>query len=129
MDEPGEKAGPKVERLSPAIPLPLHWHCMVVGALVWVLPGLRGREAWDLSSYFVLSIPLMSAVAAVAAYRAPARSWRWPLWLIAGQAAAAIVFHGGGNLLPLGLIVFFVLGLPLFVAAAIAGRIALRKAR
>jgi len=47
--------------------------------------------------------------------------------VIGGQVAAALAFHGFGNLLPLGLIVFVVLGAPLFIAAAVAGRIARRK--
>ena len=124
MDKAAEEAP---ERAGPAFPVPLHWICLLAGAAVWVLPGLRGREAWDMPSYFVVSLPLMAAVAAFAAWRAPSRTWRWPLWLIGGQVAAALAFHGFGNLLPLGLIVFVVLGVPLFIAAAVAGRIARRK--
>ena len=116
-----------VEVAAPGFPVPLHWVCLVAGAVVWVLPGLRGREAWDMPSYFVVSLPFMAAVAAFAAWRSPARSWRWPLWVIGGQVAAALAFHGFGNLLPLGLIVFVVLGAPLFIVAAVAARIARRK--
>jgi hypothetical protein len=120
-------AGEAVERAGAAFPVPLHWVCLLAGAAVWVLPGLRGREAWDMPSYFVVSLPFMAAVAGFAAWRAPARAWRWPLWVIGGQLAAALAFHGGGNLLPLGVIVFLILGAPLFIAAAVASRIARRK--
>lgn len=116
-----------LEQARPAFPVPLHWICLLAGAAVWVLPGLRGLEAWDMPSYFIVSLPFMAAVSAFAAWRAPARAWRWPSWVIGGQVAAALAFHGAGNLLPLGVIVFVILGAPLFIAAAVSSRIAKRK--
>ena len=98
----------------------LHTLLAALAMAAWVLPWLLlgRREAWDHSSYFMVSIPLMSAAAAYAGYRAKTRPWRWPLTLIAAQAAVALVLSGFGNLLPLGLIVLAVLALPMMIAAA-----------
>jgi peptidoglycan/LPS O-acetylase OafA/YrhL len=91
----------------------------------WLLLGRR--EAWDDSSYFLVSIPLMTLAAGHAGYRARTRAWRWPLALILGQAAAALVLQGFGNLLPLGIIVFVILGVPMMVGAFVGARFGSRN--
>jgi hypothetical protein len=102
-----------------------------LAAAVWLVPWLLlGRkEAWDHSSYFLVSIPLMMAAASYAGYRARRRAWRWPLALILGQFATLLVLQGFGNLLPLGIIVFVILGIPMMVAALIGAWLARRKER
>jgi len=100
-----------------------HLYALTIGlaAAVWLVPWLLlGRkEAWDHSSYFLVSIPLMTLAAGYAGYRARTRAWRWPLALILGQIATAILLQGFGNLMPLGIIVFVILGVPMMVAASI----------
>jgi hypothetical protein len=98
---------------------------------VWLAPWLLlGRkEAWDHSSYFLVSVPLMTLAAAHAGYRARTRAWRWPLALILGQLAAALALQGFGNLLPLGIIVFVILGVPMMAGAAIGAWLGRRKQR
>ena len=100
----------------------------VVGAAVWLLPWvlLGRREAWDHWTYFMISIPAMSMVAAYAGFRAKSRAWRWPLTLVLAQFAAALLLGGFGNLLPLGIVVFFALAVPMFITAAVAAWIARR---
>ena len=110
-----------------------HLYALTIGlaVAVWLVPWLLlgRREAWDDSSYFLVSIPLMTLAAGYAGYRARTRAWRWPLALILGQAAAALVLQGFGNLLPLGIIVFVILGVPMMVGAFIGARFGRRNAR
>jgi hypothetical protein len=107
-----------------------HLYALTIGlaAAVWLVPWLLlgRREAWD---DFLVSIPLMTLAAGYAGYRARTRARRWPLALIAGQAAAALVLQGFGNLLPLGIIVFVILGVPMMVGAFIGARFGRRNAR
>jgi hypothetical protein len=102
---------------------------VAMGVAVWLLPWLLlgGKEAWDHGSYFGISVPAMVAVAAYAAYRAKSRWWRWPLTLVLAQFAAALLLGGFGSLFPLGIIVFLILGVPMFIAAAIGAWIAKRR--
>ncbi len=104
----------------------LHLVTAAVGVAVWMLPWvlLGRREAWDHWTYFAISIPAMCMVAAYAAFRAKSRPWRWPLTLVLAQAVTALLLSGFGNLLPLGLVVFFFLAIPMFITAAVAARIA-----
>ena len=71
----------------------------------------------------------MTLAAGYAGYRARTRAWRWPLALILGQAAAALVLQGFGKLLPLGIIVFVILDVPMMVGAFIRARFGRRNAR
>jgi hypothetical protein len=99
------------------------------GVAVWLLPWLLlgGREAWDHWTYFIISVPAMSALAAYAGFKAKLRSWRWPLTLLLAQLAAALSLGGFGNLLPLGIVVFVVLAVPMAVTAAVGAWIAQRR--
>lgn len=92
-----------------------------VAVAVWLVPWLLlgRREAWDHSSYFLVSLPVMTMVAAYAGYRAKTRAWRWPLALILGQFATLLLLEGFGNLLPLGIIAFVILGVPMMAGASI----------
>lgn len=102
-----------------------------LAAAVWLVPWvLLGRkEAWDHSSYFLVSVPLMTAAAGYAGYRARRRAWRWPLALILGQFATLLLLQGFGNLLPLGIIMFVILGVPMMVAASIGAWLGRRTER
>lgn len=106
----------------------LHLVAAAVGVAVWLLPWmvLGRREAWDHWTYFAISVPAMCVVSAYAAFRANSRPWRWPLTLVLAQSATALLLSGFGNLLPLGIVVFFVLAIPMFVTAVIAAWLARR---
>ncbi len=102
-----------------------------VAAATWLVPWLLlGRkEAWDHGTYFMVSIPIMSAIAAYAAFRAKSGWWRWPLTLVLAQFATALLLNGLGNLFPLGIIVFAIFAVPMAITAAIAAWIARRRER
>ena len=88
--------------------------------LAWVVPWvtLEGMEAWDHSSYFTVSLPLMMLVAGAVGYLARLRPWRWPLVMLLAQAITALILSGGpGNLFPLGVVAFAVLSVPIAIAA------------
>lgn len=70
------------------------------GFLVWtglsVWGGLgeeifRLREAWDTRAYFVVGMPMMAMAVAAAAFHVPERTWRWPLWMVAGHQAGVLI--------------------------------------
>lgn len=71
------------------------------------------REAWDTPAYFWLGLPLLALAAGIAGYIAPGRSWRWPLWIVAGQAVAMIFVHPAGTSLALLPLTALFAGLPL----------------
>ena len=104
---------------------------VAVAVAVWLAPWLLlgPREAWDHWTYFIVSIPIMSIVAAYAGFRARSRWWRWPLTLVLAQFVTALLLGGFGNLFPLGIIVFLVLAVPMAIAAAVAAWIARRRER
>ena len=83
-----------------------------VGACAWAYVALAGgrREAWDSELYFMLAIPAIALTAAVVSFLAPQRFWRWAMLPFAGQAIVAFLQSPTGNLLPLGLVVFAILG-------------------
>ena len=101
------------------------------GAAVWLVVAVASgrREAWDSDLYWSLGMPVAGLCAAVLGFLAPERPWRWGMALFGGQAVAAFVQNPTANLLPLGLIVFAVLGglcaIPAYLGAAarrLAGR-------
>lgn len=100
-----------------------------VAIAVWLAPWLLlGRkEAWDHWTYFTVSIPIMSVIAAYAGFRGKSRWWRWPLTLALAQFATALLLNGLGNLFPLGIIVFLVFAMPMAIAAAVAAWVARRR--
>jgi peptidoglycan/LPS O-acetylase OafA/YrhL len=100
---------------------------LFIGAADWELARRLGgrREAWDDPLFWQLAYPLLLVAALLMGMVWRDRPWRWAAWLIAGQIAwsLALAFVQGGipNLLPLGLAMFALLGIPC-VLAAYAGR-------
>lgn len=94
---------------------------MFAGAGVWIVVSkISGRqEAWDSGIYFSAGMPALCALAGVLAYVEPKRIWRWAVMPMAGQALWVLLLQGFGNLMPLGVIVFGFLSLPLFLFAHI----------
>jgi Na+/proline symporter len=69
----------------------------------------------------------MSVLAAYLAFRSRTMWARWPLVLVVSQFATALVLGGRGNLFPLGIIAFFILGAPMVIGAAIGAWVARRR--
>jgi len=83
------------------------------------------REAWDDLLYWQLGYPLLLLAAFVLGLVWRERPGRWVVLLIAGQVAWSLALalraDGVPNLLPLGLMMFALLGIPC-VLAAYAGK-------
>ncbi|HTN49256.1 MAG TPA: hypothetical protein VMK32_07495 [Burkholderiaceae bacterium] len=125
---PGDEIGGTKEERSAAAPLVI---AAVVGAVSWFTASAMSgrREAWDASLYWMLVYPAAIAVSALLGHQYPARAWRWPVALFAGQFVAMLVRNGElGGLWPLGLLLFGVLALPALLAAYVAARIGRRSA-
>jgi hypothetical protein len=82
------------------------------GAASWIAISVAtGRhEAWDHEIYFTLALPCLWVLCAGLGFIVPARAWRWGFVPFAAQAIVMIVQQPGGNLLPLGLVLFAVFG-------------------
>ncbi|KAB2941075.1 MAG: hypothetical protein K8F92_15165 [Hyphomicrobium sp.] len=105
---------------SPIVPYAI---AMVAGVLAWDLVRLLGgrQEAWDDPNYWLIGYPLMLIAAFVLGLGFRERPWRWAVAIVATQAAwslfLALAADGVPNLLPLGLIMFALLGVPCIGAA------------
>ena len=99
------------------------------GAITWIGTALLGHrsEAWDASLYWVAAYPALALVLAWTSFEMPLRPWRWVLAAMFTQAAALFLSNPSGNLLPLGLIMFAVLSLPLMIPAAIGARLGRKR--
>jgi len=104
----------------------------IVGALVWfyVASASGRREAWDSDLYWSLGMPVVGLCAALFGFLSPQRPWRWGMAPLAAQTVVAFVRDPTANLLPLGLIVFAVLGglcsIPAYIGAAMGRRLVRR---
>lgn len=92
------------------------------GAIAWIAVSMLGgrREAWDSPLYFTYAMPVLAIVIAAVAFFVPARFWRWAMFPFWAQAFVAFFQNPTANLLPLGLIMFSILGAVFLVPAAIA---------
>jgi hypothetical protein len=91
----------------------------IVGASIWlVISWVTGKqEAWDSSYYFLYGIPIMMLMAGTLGFILPIRPWRWGITIVFSQALILILQKPMGNLLPLGLVLFGMLSLPVILAA------------
>jgi hypothetical protein len=82
------------------------------GASTWWYVSTFGhrREAWDSPMYFTMAYPIVAVVAVVLAFIEPWKPWRWAMIPFAAQAVVMIVQNPSGSMMPLGLIVFAILG-------------------
>ena len=99
-----------------------------VGASTWwyVSTVAHRREAWDADLYFTMAFPTIAAVAVVLAFLYPAKPWRWAMIPFGAQAIAAFVKDPTASLLPLGLVMFAVLGGLCAIPAAFVARLRVR---
>ena len=104
-----------------------------VGLSIW--GGIAGdgafrlREAWDLSAYLYVGMPVMALAVAFAAFVRPERVWRWPLWLVGGHQVGVLVTGIGMQSAPSLLILTIVLAVLLaagFTIPAMLGAMAAR---
>lgn len=95
----------------------------VAGAAGWlVVSSTSGRrEAWDSEAYFALLLPALAILVTWLGFLAPRAAWRWAFVPFGAQALVAFVQSPTGGLLPLGLIVFAVLGGVCTVPALVGG--------
>lgn len=93
----------------------------VAGAVAWLaISATSGRrEAWDSELYFGLFLPGIAILVAWLGFLSPRGAWRWAFVPFVAQALVALVQNPGGGLLPLGLIVFAVLGAVCLVPAVV----------
>lgn len=100
-----------------------------VGAATWIVVAMAGgrREAWDSELYFA-ALPLIGVTAGAVSYLAPARFWRWAFFPFLAQALVMLAqtssVGAGLALLPLGLIVFLILGAMCLIPAKIGASVA-----
>lgn len=102
---------------------------LAAGALLWLgTAAVSGRsEAWDSPLYWSVAYPLCIAVAALLAYLAPERPGRWASAVMLVQPIVLGLASGGDfGLLPLGLVLFAVLTLPVFAVAKVAASLSVR---
>ena len=95
------------------------------GALTWLgIMMITGQqEAWDSELYWFIGQPALFIGAGILGWLAPQKAWRWGLWMNAGQMAmllvSGILGKVGFGLLPVGLITFGILAIPLIVISSI----------
>lgn len=90
--------------------------------------GFRLREAWDSAAYFYVGLPIMALAVAIAAYHAPQRIWRWPVWMVAGHQVGVLLvgigMQSGLSLIILTALLAVLLTAFLLVPAAVAWLVA-----
>jgi peptidoglycan/LPS O-acetylase OafA/YrhL len=102
----------------------------ICGAGLWQAAATIGgeREAWDSALYWTVAYPLGMVVAGALGYLHPERPWRWGWTLMLAQAVVLAVAAASFGLLPLGLMMFSILGLPVMAVAAWGARMGRRAA-
>jgi hypothetical protein len=100
-----------------------------VGAAAWIVVSVAGgrQEAWDSPLYFTFLMPAMALTSGLVSYLEPSRVWRWALFPFWAQAIAAFVQNPTANLLPLGLIMFSILGAVCLIPAGIGAYMGRRR--
>ena len=101
------------------------------GAALWLATsGISGRtEAWDSPLYWQFAYPLAMVLAGILGYMAPQNPWRWALAIMLVQTVVLAFSTSSFGLLPLGLILFALLALPLMGAAHLMAAIRKRRDR
>lgn len=118
----------------PTLPAgPAYVVAAVGGTVLWLATAaVSGRsEAWDAPLYWTAAYPLAVVLAALLGALSPLRAWRWGLTIMLVQALTLAVTAADFGLLPMGLVVFALLALPLvgasLLAAALRGRLGARR--
>ncbi len=95
------------------------------GVVLWFSTmAMSGRsEAWDSSLYWTAAYPAAVVIAGGLGYFAPEKRWRWALTLMLVQAVTLAITAASFGLLPLGLILFAMMSIPLIGAAMLAAAV------
>jgi len=91
-----------------------------VGTFVWYFFSFYTNHSDPQSTkiYWRIGYPILILASFIISYYFSVKVWRWPLLLIFSQAIIGIVMSkGGGNLLPIGIIVHIVILIPCIIAA------------
>lgn len=96
-----------------------------LGVVSWVLIAkVSGRrEAWDSELYFSVFMPSIAIIVGLVSWLIPRQYGRWAFLPFLGQAVGAFVQNPTANLLPLGLIMFAILGALCLLPAVIGARL------
>ncbi len=93
-------------------------------ALEVAVSRIRGRrEAWDSTLYWTAGVPAALVVAVAIGYLARGADWVWAILIVPGQFVAMAARSRDFSLLPLGLILGAVMGLPFLVAAFVGQKL------
>jgi len=100
-----------------------------VGLFVWfAISAATGRgEAWDHSAYWGLGFPVLMISCAILGWYFPEGAWRLGLTASIVQVIPLTIAGGSLGLLPFGIVVLAVIGLPLSLAAFLAARARVRR--
>jgi len=91
-----------------------------VGTFVWYFFRFNTNHAdpQSIKIYWRIGYPILIMASFIISYYFSVKVWRWPLLLIFSQTIIGIVeSKGGGNLLPIGIIIHLVISIPCIVAA------------
>ncbi len=95
------------------------------GFVVWLVfaiqAGGRVREPWDTMPYWAIGLPLLVAMHVLLGAALRRGTWFLPVCTIAGHLLAMVLVHppgGGVGMLPMAAVM---VGVPFYVALAIAG--------
>ncbi len=97
---------------------------VVCGALIMVVLAsiAGGRELLHSGFFFVAGVPAGMAMAAVFAWRWPQRAWSYGVAVALGQSLMTFILAGAfGSLLPVTLLLFLVLTVPMAFSGGVAG--------
>ena len=107
------------------------------GFAVWavfsLLPVLSGhgiREAWDMTPYWILGVPLLLALHGLAGALTEEGAWRLPLWAIGGHIVGMLLIHPTGTNVALLPFAVLYIGVPMYVIlllATLTGRLIGRR--
>lgn len=90
------------------------------GVFVWVFFRLytNNSDPQSTISYWYIGYPILILASFITGYFFCIKVWRWPLLIISSQAIIGIVMsNGGGNLLPIGIIVHIIIFIPCLIAS------------
>ena len=123
VDEFGKDHGFGWATAAPGVLLALLGLATWIGVSAWggmsgSETGFRLREAWDVSAYFYVGVPIMAGAVAIVAFLKPERAWRWPLWLVGGHQLG-VLFIGLGMQSALSLVLLTII-LAILLAACFA---------
>ncbi len=99
-----------------------------VWALFSLMPVMAGggvREGWDMMPYWIVGVPMLLALHALAGALKEDGAWRLPLWAIGGHIAGMMLIHPTGaglGLLPMAVIFIGILMYVILLLATLTGR-------